>query len=99
MMRTPIAPGRWGRIIALVRQGRAVVTMNDPKPILLAGRLVRLEPLEVRHAAELFAALAIDPDIWKWMPIEPPDTAAGMEALIAARLPEQARGEVVLVAQ
>lgn len=73
--------------------------MKDPQSILLPGRLVRLEPLEVRHAAELFAALHIDPDIWRWMPVDPPDTAAGMEALIAARLPEQAMGEVVLFAQ
>src|SRR5947209_6378007 len=73
--------------------------MFDPKPLALEGRRVRLEPLGLAHAADLFAALRIDPDIWRWMPTDPPDTPEGMEALIAARLPEQARGEVILFAQ
>jgi len=31
-------------------------------PVVLAGRLVRLEPLEARHAEGLLAALTVDPD-------------------------------------
>jgi RimJ/RimL family protein N-acetyltransferase len=40
----------------------------DPKPVLLEGRHVRLEPLAPRHAAGLFAA-SQEPGIWRWLPI------------------------------
>lgn len=71
----------------------------DPKPITLTGRFVRLEPLALAHASDLLAALAIDPDIWRYMREEPPDTVAGMEAVIQARLQAQAGGDTVAFAQ
>jgi RimJ/RimL family protein N-acetyltransferase len=66
-----------------------------PKPILLAGRLVRLEPLTPGHAPGLFEALAADPSVWRWLPMPPPETVAEMEAQIADDLDMQARGELV----
>ena len=37
----------------------------DPRPVTLAGRLIRLEPLEERHRAGLHA-IAFDADTWRW---------------------------------
>jgi RimJ/RimL family protein N-acetyltransferase len=71
----------------------------DPKPILLAGRLVRLEPLTPAHAPSLLAAVQADPSIWRWLTMPPPETLAEMEALIADDLALQARGELVPFAQ
>lgn len=42
----------------------------DPKPVLLEGRHVRLEPLAPRHAEELFAA-GRDAAIWTYLPLPP----------------------------
>jgi RimJ/RimL family protein N-acetyltransferase len=71
----------------------------DPQPITLAGRYVRLEPLTLAHAADLFAALAADPTIWRWWRVPPPATREGLEGLIAADLEAQARGAVIVFAQ
>jgi RimJ/RimL family protein N-acetyltransferase len=60
---------------------------------------VRLEPLTPAHAPALFAALAFDSEIFRWRPVEPPETLAGMDALIEASLAAQARGAVVVFAQ
>ena len=35
----------------------------------LLGRYVRLEPLELRHAAGLAAASAVDPSLYQWSPV------------------------------
>ncbi len=40
----------------------------DPKPIVLEGKAVRLEPLSGNHASDLFAAAA-DSSIWAYMPL------------------------------
>jgi hypothetical protein len=37
------------------------------EPVVLEGKLVRLEPLEPRHAPGLWQA-ASDPVIWRWFP-------------------------------
>lgn len=47
----------------------------NPTPVVLYGDAVRLEPLDPAHAEDLLAAGA-DPDIWRYMPIAQPDTAA-----------------------
>lgn len=67
----------------------------DPKPTLLAGRLVRLEPLTPSHAPGLFEALAADPAVWGWLPGPPPESAAQLEAQIAGDLKMESRGELV----
>ncbi|MBV9122522.1 MAG: GNAT family N-acetyltransferase [Planctomycetes bacterium] len=71
----------------------------DLNPIALQGRYVRLEPLRPDHAQGMFIALAMDPTIWQWRPVEPPATLAGMEALVAAQLEVQARGNILPFAQ
>jgi RimJ/RimL family protein N-acetyltransferase len=71
----------------------------NPQPITLVGRHVRLEPLTPGHAPDLFAALRIDPTIWRWWREVPPTDLEGMQSLIAATLAEQADGSVVAFAQ
>jgi RimJ/RimL family protein N-acetyltransferase len=43
----------------------------------------------------LFAALALDPSIWQWWRVPPPDDAAGMATLVAADLAQAAAGTLV----
>ena len=69
----------------------------DPKPIKLEGRHVRLEPLVPRHAAALFAA-AVDPAIWTYMPVPPPDTVGDVQLWIEAALRGQETGGEVAYA-
>jgi RimJ/RimL family protein N-acetyltransferase len=38
----------------------------DPRPILLEGRHVRLEPLEERHRTPLLASAQQPPDVFQW---------------------------------
>lgn len=42
--------------------------MNN-EDLLLEGKHVRLEPLEVRHADGLVAAAAVDPSLYQWSPV------------------------------
>ena len=46
-------------------------------PRALRGAFVALEPLEDRHHAVLLAAAAIDPDIWRYIPVNPQTGFAG----------------------
>jgi RimJ/RimL family protein N-acetyltransferase len=71
----------------------------NPQPITLVGRHVRLEPLTRAHAPDLFAAIQVDPTIWRWWREAPPADLAGMKAFIAATLEEQAGGSVIAFAQ
>ena len=41
--------------------------MRPPEPIVLAGRFVRLEPLEQRHQDDLLAAAAQDPATFRYL--------------------------------
>lgn len=56
--------------------------MRAPKPVVLTGRHVVLEPLADTHLHDLMVA-AQDDEIWRWMPIRRPRTAQDMEALPA----------------
>lgn len=71
----------------------------NPQPLTLVGRHVRLEPLNLAHAAELLQALALDPSIWRWMPSAPPATLQEMEAFLTTALASQSAGNVVLFTQ
>jgi RimJ/RimL family protein N-acetyltransferase len=71
----------------------------DPRPVTLEGRHVRLEPLTLAHAPDLLAALAEDPSIWQWLPIEPPLMPAEMEAFVASAIAIQADGMTIPFAQ
>jgi RimJ/RimL family protein N-acetyltransferase len=66
--------------------------------VTLTGAHVRLEPLELRHAADLAAAGA-DPEVWRWMPVAPPASEADMRAVIDLLLERRAAGAQLPFAQ
>ncbi len=51
----------------------------------LKGTSVTLEPLSVRHAGDLLAAIGPEDDLWAWMPAAPA-THAEMVAWVEARI-------------
>jgi hypothetical protein len=63
----------------------------NPKPITLAGRHARLEPLEPHHAEELFK-MGRDERIWTHMTLPPPVDLADMQKWIQTALTAQAAG-------
>ena len=65
--------------------------MEFRPPVSLAGRFVRLVPLEPAHAAAL-AAVAEDPVIWRYLPYGPCTTPEAMAGLIDELLRRQAAG-------
>lgn len=71
----------------------------DPRPITLTGRHVRLEPLSLAHAPDLFAALALDQTIFRWWLTPAPADVSGMETMIAVSLEAQGQGSVLPFAQ
>ncbi len=54
----------------------------DPRPVVLTGRHVRVEPLSQGHAADLLRA-GSDPDIWRYMPRGPLRDEADIQQFIA----------------
>jgi RimJ/RimL family protein N-acetyltransferase len=63
-------------------------TPNDPagpwvRPVVLEGRIVRLEPLSMAHLDDL-AEVALDPTIWQWTLARPTDKAILGEWIEAA---------------
>ncbi|EYF06820.1 GNAT family N-acetyltransferase [Chondromyces apiculatus] len=71
----------------------------EPRPILLEGLHVRLEPLTLAHAADLFDALCRDVVVWQWLTTEPPQTLPEMQAYIVQRLAGQDAGKEVCFTQ
>ncbi len=70
-------------------------------PVLI-GRLVRLEPLAIEHAAGYLAAAGTGADaeeVFRWMSTPPPHTLDDARADIAAALAARARGERFAYAQ
>lgn len=55
------------------------------EPVTLTGRIVRLEPLQMKHGAELYK-VGQDPAIWAHMPVYAPRSLADMEQVIATAL-------------
>jgi RimJ/RimL family protein N-acetyltransferase len=64
------------------------------RPVILEGQRVRLEPLQLGHAAALYS-ICQDPEIWRYMPYKQPTALSEMEALIALALDAQERGTEV----
>jgi len=60
-------------------------------PVILEGKWVRLEPLQLTHADDLFA-VAQDDDIWRHMPVPTPTSVANVRTWIQDALDVQARG-------
>jgi RimJ/RimL family protein N-acetyltransferase len=71
----------------------------EPRPITLTGRYVRLQPLQLEHAADLLAALMIAPEIWQWRTMPAPQNVTAMQELLAAELKAQAQGTGIAFAQ
>ena len=72
----------------------ALIPAFDPRPIVLAGRHVRLEPLERRHLPPLVAA-ARDPEIFRWFLTPPLGDEVEMTRWVEDGLQAQAAGAEV----
>ena len=68
-----------------------------PRPITLTGSHVRLEPLDHRHASDLFQA-ARDPEIWRYLSWPPVEALDDIERWIDAAGRESAAGRHVAFA-
>jgi N-acetyltransferase len=68
--------------------------MMEIAPVTLSGRFVRLEPLQMKHASDLFTA-AQDSAIWTYMSAHLNGSLPAIEAWISAALQEQAAGMVL----
>ncbi|MBE7733297.1 GNAT family N-acetyltransferase [Devosia faecipullorum] len=57
-----------------------------PQPIILDGLYVRLEPIDMRHAADLFAVSTLPggAERYRWLLSDAPESVAAMEQRIAA---------------
>jgi RimJ/RimL family protein N-acetyltransferase len=66
-------------------------------PVVLEGEAVRLEPLQLRHAADL-AVAGEEPGIWSYLPCGPVLGLAAMQCWIADRLAQDAAGGSVAFA-
>ncbi|MEV6973424.1 GNAT family protein [Kitasatospora sp. NPDC093806] len=71
------------------------MTAKLPTPVTLTGRHVRLEPLERRHLADLWATVGSDPEVWRWIPFAAPTSEEELGAIIDFRLGEMAAGNAV----
>ena len=63
----------------------------DPRPVTLAGKHVRLDPMHREHAAELFP-VAHEEDIWQLFLVPLPRNVADLERWMNAGLEEQVLG-------
>src|SRR5688572_10566687 len=69
----------------------------DPRPAVLAGRHVRLEPLARGHAEELYEA-GSDPAQWTYLPRAELTSIADARAWIEGALAAQASGREIAFA-
>lgn len=65
--------------------------MMKIEPVTLQGRLVRLEPLRMEHAGELYEA-SRDPNLWTYKLVKQPRSLAEIEQLMASVLQSQEAG-------
>lgn len=63
----------------------------DVRPVTLEGHAVRIEPLGLEHAEDLYAA-AQDPDIWRYMPANPSGSLEALRRWIGEALDARAAG-------
>ncbi|MBD0669657.1 GNAT family N-acetyltransferase [Streptomyces sp. CBMA156] len=71
------------------------MTAKLPSPVVLTGHRIRLEPLERRHLADLWATVGSDPEVWRWTMFLPPASAEEFGAILDGRVAETASGESV----
>jgi RimJ/RimL family protein N-acetyltransferase len=65
--------------------------MMKIEPVTLQGHLVRLEPLRLDHARELYEA-SRDPGLWTYKPVSQPGSLTETEQLITSVLQNQQTG-------
>ncbi len=58
---------------------------------ILTGTIVRLEPLALHHAGDLFEA-SRDPRVWRWLPVVQPRTRADWDGWMSDALERTAGG-------
>jgi RimJ/RimL family protein N-acetyltransferase len=61
------------------------------EPVVLAGRRVRMEPLDLGRHFEGLLAIGLDPDLWQWT-LNQPETEADLREYLETALEEQAQG-------
>ncbi|HEU4573166.1 MAG TPA: GNAT family protein [Candidatus Limnocylindrales bacterium] len=62
----------------------------DPRPVVLEGRIVRLEPLALEHLDRL-AEVGLDPAVWRWVTVDV-RTREALERWVREALAEQEAG-------
>lgn len=62
-----------------------------PGPVTLTGQHVRIEPLTATHVADL-ASVAVEPEMWAYLPARAPRDETEVAAWIAGALAEAAKG-------
>ncbi|MFC0864253.1 GNAT family N-acetyltransferase [Sphaerimonospora cavernae] len=73
------------------------MTAKMPEPVVLEGRVVRLTPLTLDHAPDLFTALGGDEEVWRWRPAPAPASEEGMRRHVAALLARPATTQFAVV--
>ena len=71
-----------------------MTTPINPQPITLEGKYIRLEPLALVHAEDLFTASQF-PEIWEWWLTPPPETIDAMRAEIEHCIGSATKGDRV----
>jgi RimJ/RimL family protein N-acetyltransferase len=69
-----------------------------PRPAVLEGRYVRLEPLAESHVSALFVAGGRDDEVWRWLSAPTPRTEADLREIVSRRLQEVDDGKRVAFA-
>ncbi|GAB2878369.1 GNAT family N-acetyltransferase [Streptomyces mayteni] len=65
---------------------------TTPRPTVLTGKHVRLEPLALGHLDDLFAAGGCAEEVWRWVPRPAPRTREELGRALAELLAEGERG-------
>ncbi|MFI6153884.1 GNAT family N-acetyltransferase [Kitasatospora sp. NPDC051170] len=71
------------------------MTAKLPAPVTLTGRHIRLEPLERRHLADLWATVGPDPEVWRWSMCLTPGTEEELGRIVDTRIAETDAGTAV----
>ncbi|KJS55379.1 GCN5 family acetyltransferase [Streptomyces rubellomurinus subsp. indigoferus] len=71
------------------------MTAKLPAPTTLTGRHIRLEPLDRRHIADLWATVGSEPEVWRWTMNLPPASEQELGRIVDTRIAEAAEGGCV----
>ncbi|WP_369183467.1 GNAT family N-acetyltransferase [Streptomyces sp. Y1] len=74
------------------------MTAKLPSPTTLTGRHIRLEPLDRRHVADLWATVGSEPEVWRWTMNLPPASEQELGRIVDERIAEAAEGGCVYFA-